>query len=435
MDSTVKDKNHGEEEKAPRGKGLSLWLASIFIVAEMAGSGVLALPRAVADAGWSGIAMIVFCGGLSLYSGVCLGHCWSIVEERYEGYKEKNRYPYPTIAEKAYGTKMRYFVSFCIDSTLFGVAIVFLLLSSQLIGALAASWGISFCYWILIFAAVLWPLMFLGTPEDFWPAAVIALATTVTACVILIVLIAEEIADAETVSHPAPSVKSFFLSYGTILFAFGGAASFPTFQNDMKDRTQFPKAATFGFLTLLVLYIPVAVLGYLVYGNTLAPNVVDALPYSIPKSVISVMLALHMFFAFLLVINAPVQDLEEFFKVPKSFGWKRIALRSAIMLGVVFVAQSVPRFGKILNLIGGSLTTLTSIIFPCLFYFKLCGQQDPTWPNRNISLYEKIFMIIIIGCGIVGGGISTYSAIMDIVEPESFRPPCYVNITAASMVN
>ncbi|GIY44720.1 aa_trans domain-containing protein [Caerostris extrusa] len=103
------------------------------------------------------------------------------------------------------------------------------------------------------------------------PAAVIALATTVTACVILIVLIAEEIADAETVSHPAPSVKSFFLSYGTILFAFGGAASFPTFQNDMKDRTQFPKAATFGFLTLLVLYLPVAVLGYLVYGNNLVP--------------------------------------------------------------------------------------------------------------------------------------------------------------------
>ncbi|GIX79464.1 aa_trans domain-containing protein [Caerostris extrusa] len=385
---TQKGDNHEGEEPAPRGKGLSLWLASIFIVAEMAGSGVLALPRAVADAGWSGIAMIVFCGGLSLYSGVCLGRCWSIVEERYEGYKEKNRYPYPTIAEKAYGTKMRYFVSFCIDSTLLGVAIVFLLLSSQLIGSLAASWGISFCYWILILAAILWPLTFLGTPEEILvkPAAVIALATTVTACVILIVLIAEEIADAETVSHPAPSVKSFFLSYGTILFAFGGAASFPTFQNDMKDRTQFPKAATFDFWHSLVLYLPVAVLGYLVYGNTLVPNVLDALPYSIPKSVISIMLALHMFFAFLLVINAPVQDLEEFFKVSV---WKRIAIRSLIMLGVVFIAQSIPRFGQILNLIGGSLTTLTCIIFPCWFYFKLCGQQDPTWPIRNISLYER----------------------------------------------
>ncbi|GFY40899.1 aa_trans domain-containing protein [Trichonephila inaurata madagascariensis] len=151
-----------------RKKGLSVWLASIFIVGEMAGSGVLALPRAVADAGWSGIALTILCGGMSLYSGISLGRCWSMVEERYEEHKEKSRYPYPCIAEKAFGMKMRYFVSFIVDINLFGVATVFLLLSSQLIGSLAASWGISFCYWILIFSAVLWPLMWLATPEDFW---------------------------------------------------------------------------------------------------------------------------------------------------------------------------------------------------------------------------------------------------------------------------
>ncbi|GFY40900.1 aa_trans domain-containing protein [Trichonephila inaurata madagascariensis] len=169
----------------------------------------------------------------------------------------------------------------------------------------------------------------------------------------------------------------------------------------------FPKAASIGFLALLLLYMPVAVLGYYVYGESLSANVLDSLPYSVTKSVISVMLALHMFFAFLLVINAPVQDLEEFLKVPKSFGWKRILLRTTVMAAVVFVAQSIPRFGKVLNL-------------------------NPDWPDRSLSIYEKVCLFVFIACGIVGGCISTYSAITDIVQPESFKPPCYVNMTAAS---
>ncbi|GFU34581.1 amino acid transporter ANTL2, partial [Nephila pilipes] len=127
--------------------------------------------------------------------------------------------------------------------------------------------------------------------------------------------------------------------------------------------------------------MPVAVLGYYVYGDSLLANVLDSVPYSITKSVISVMLALHMFFAFLLVINAPVQDLEEFLKIPKSFGWKRILLRTTVIAAVIFVAQSVPRFGKVLNLVGGSATSLTSVVFPCLFYYKLSTQQNPNWPE------------------------------------------------------
>ncbi|GFT56599.1 hypothetical protein NPIL_176071 [Nephila pilipes] len=51
------------------------------------------------------------------------------------------------------------------------------------------------------------------------------------------------------------------------------------------------------------------------------------------------------------------------------------------------------------------------------------------WP---LPVYEKVFLIVFIACGIVGGCISTYSAITDIVQPESFKPPCYVNMTAAS---
>ncbi|XP_054713396.1 uncharacterized protein LOC129222860 [Uloborus diversus] len=432
--STRKNSTSSEEQKTGVKKGLSLGLASVFVVGEMAGSGVLALPRAIADSGWGGVALLLFCCISTLYSGIVLGKCWMILEERYDEYKkEKNRYPYPAIAYRAFGVKMQYVVSFCIDFTLIGVSTVFLLLASQLIGNLAAKWGISFCYWILILALILWPLMWLGTPEDFWPAAIMALVTTVTACVLLMVAIGKEKAASHHATYDKPDVLSFFLAFGTILFSFGGAASFPTFQNDMRDRTQFSKAASIGFGSLLLLYLPVAVMGYAVFGDNLKSDVIMSLPNSSIKSAIEVLLALHLFFAFLLVINAPAQEFEEFFKVPNKFGWQRVLLRTGMMVLVVFIAQSIPRFGKVLNLVGGSTTTLTTAIFPCLFYLKLCSQQNPEWPERRIPTYEKVYLWVIMVVGVVGGGIATYSAIVDIAKPESFNPPCYVNITAAGM--
>lgn len=49
-------------------------------------------------------------------------------------------------------------------------------------------------------------------------------------------------------SYTSPSVSSFFLGFGTILFSFGGASTFPTIQNDMKDRTRFPVSVNIAFI-------------------------------------------------------------------------------------------------------------------------------------------------------------------------------------------
>lgn len=41
------------------------------------------------------------------------------------------------------------------------------------------------------------------------------------------------------------------------------------------------------------------------------------------------------------------------------------------MLSAVFVAESVPNFGPLLNLVGGSTATQCSLIFPTVFYLYL----------------------------------------------------------------
>ena len=45
---------------------------------------------------------------------------------------------------------------------------------------------------------------------------------------------------------PPPSAKGAFTAFSSIMFAFGGASTFPTIQADMKERSKFPIAALLG---------------------------------------------------------------------------------------------------------------------------------------------------------------------------------------------
>jgi solute carrier family 32 (vesicular inhibitory amino acid transporter) len=64
------------------------------------------------------------------------------------------------------------------------------------------------------------------------------------------------------------------------------------------------------------------------------------------------------------------------------FGKERLWLRSGLMFGMVIMAESIPQFGKILSLVGGSTVTLLTFVLPPLCYMKLCDQIGP-WPNAK----------------------------------------------------
>ena len=83
--------------------GLGILTASIFLAGEMAGSGVLALPYAVKETGWTGLILIIFFSLNAAYIGSRLGLCWEVLAEcGVEELRQSHvRDPYPLIAEKA----------------------------------------------------------------------------------------------------------------------------------------------------------------------------------------------------------------------------------------------------------------------------------------------------------------------------------------------
>ena len=62
--------------------------------------------------------------------------------------------------------------------------------------------------------------------------------------------------------------------------------------------------------------------------------------------------------------------------MPAEFNIKRALFRTAMMVLNVLIGETVPSFGKILNLIGGSTLTLMTFILPPILYLRLTSMTS-----------------------------------------------------------
>ncbi|KAF8782323.1 uncharacterized protein LOC129963903 [Argiope bruennichi] len=397
-------------------KGFSVWTAAVFITSFMAGMGILAMPHALAGTGWYGLLLIALACLNAWYSSLILGRSWVILEERWVEYRQKFRYPYPAIGERAVGPWMRYFVTVSLHITLMGIGVVYILLSAQIVQSMTQKlFTLDYCYWIIILAAILCPLSWFGRIEEFWFAAIGALVTAGLACFSIFISLILQAPDMNKVDYGGANFNSASLAFGTILFAYSGVYMFPTIQNDMENKQQFKKATILSFIGILLFYLPVIITGYAVLGSAVPVNILMAIDEGYFKSFIEACLALHIFLAFLLAINPVAQEIEEVFKAKSNFNYKRCLIRTAIVATILIVAYTIPHFDKILNLIGGSTMTLLSFVLPPLFYLLLV-KKGLTDTKSEIPVYEKIFLYQIMITGCIGAITCTYFAVGDIID-------------------
>merc|ERR1712013_344454 len=409
--------------------GLGILTAAIFLSGEMAGSGVLALPAAMIGTGWFGLVLIVLFTLNAGFSGTRLGLCWIMLEERYEEFRGEVRDPYPAIAEKAVGRWGRIASLVAISLTLYGGGCVFIVLIAQLLGSIVAAAGfdLSLCMWMVIVAACLTPLTWMGTPKDFWPIAVGALITTCVACLLVIITCVLDGDKLEAKNFPAPTYDGLFKAFGSIMFAFAGASTFPTIQADMVDRSKFNYAAVIAMGVLFAIYFPMAAGCYFSLGDKVTDNIVLAMSNGWERVVVEIMLLLHLVTAYPIITNPPAQFFEQMLNIPSEFNWKRCVFRSLSVACLLFIAETVPSFGAILDLIGASTVTLLTFIFPPYFYMRLADASldKKEWLDRKLPLWERIYCWVLIIIGLAGGVCATVIAVRNIVGGFSVVP-CYM---------
>ncbi|UYV79039.1 hypothetical protein LAZ67_17000835 [Cordylochernes scorpioides] len=420
--------SESEHEVPKKKKGLSVFMTIMFIMGDQAGAGMMAISRAFVDTEWYGVAMLLYYSVVAGLMGVLLGKSWMIVEERWPHYRiQKCGNPYPTIGEKAVGPWIKIPVSICSYFSLLGSDIVYILVISKFLQQMFPQLNISFCVWILILSMILLPILYLGTPHDFWPIAVLAIITTATCCVLALVQMYKEYTDVTHITGAKVEITAdrFFLAMSTFGFAYGGTPAFPSFQNDMKNRKKFSLAVTIAYIGLVIMYVSMGLAGKYVYGDRVADNVLESLSAGPLRTAAQVLIIIHFAAAFQLMANSPCQEVEEYLKAPKKFGWKRVAIRTSVMAFMVFVSESIPEFGKVLNLVGAFAGTSVIFIFPPIFYYLLCRPRGE-WAGRRISWWNKALLAHVLILGIFTVCAGTFASLKAIVSPDAFAVPCYL---------
>ena len=110
----------------------------------------------------------------------------------------------------------------------------------------------------------------------------------------------------------------FHLAFGAIAFSFGGTAAFPTIQCDMRQPSLFNSSIIMAYLTVLAMYLPVSILGFFAFGDDVQTNILMNLSStSAVTKCVAALIASHLLFSFVIVVNPVSQQLEEWLNVPK----------------------------------------------------------------------------------------------------------------------
>ena len=335
LDTNEDDENL--ESPVPKEKaaaGLSMTTAIFFVVGDVIGAGIVALPYAMKLVGYIGVPMFAFCSALMCYCGILLAQACEIVMRNID--RSTLRDPYARTGLEAAGKWGKYIttVSLTINQVL--TCIVFILLAGETFLELIPvtpwdhfSYRVQLRIWFLICGVILLPFTYLGTPKDFQGIGFLAMVTSGVAVVLIAAMLIY------ISGYPVDNDKSIKLkidgvlhSFGTVLFGFGGVSIFPTIQNDMEDPAKFKVSVSVGYCVISLIYIIVPLVAYIILGDLIKEDLLTTMSYLelyYSKHLFRTFcmtaqaaICAHVMCAFVLNINPVYQQLEGILGVPTS---------------------------------------------------------------------------------------------------------------------
>jgi len=414
-DSSVEKADKTDDE------GLSVVTAIFFVVGDVIGAGVVALPYAMKLVSWIGIPMFIFCSSLMCYCGILLAKACAKMMEGLD--RSTLRDPYPRLGQTASGKGGKYIttVSLAINQVL--TCIVFILLAGEIFLELFPSspWD-HFTYrmqlriWFCMCGVFLLPFTFLGTPKDFKGIGFLAMATSGLAVVMIAIMLGYISSyEVDNDKNLMLNGEGFLHAFGTVLFGFGGVSIFPTIQNDMKHPEKFVTSVTVGYIIISTIYVILPLAAYIILGDLIKEDLLTTFSYlelyfsnHLFRTMCMAAQACicgHVLCAFVLNMNPIYQQIEGSMGIPIHFCWQRVLNRTLWMIGILCVAVVVPAFGPVLSFVGGSFAALLGIILPVVFYARLEG---------SLPLWKEILFVFIILIALLGSVGNAYVEIKNI---------------------
>ncbi|KAI8888068.1 hypothetical protein K501DRAFT_174046 [Backusella circina FSU 941] len=378
----------------------STFVQSVFnSVNVLVGIGVLALPLGFRCGGWAfGTFTFLFCTFATNYTAKLIARCLDLYP---------NSSTYADMGAVAFGDGSRVYVStiFVIELMTIGVAMVVLLGD-----------GIQTLFPEIDMVTVRIFSFIVLTPMLFLPIRKLAYTSLmgIISCTSLVIIVLYDgfskttkpgslLDPMETEFIPSESLN-IPLAFGLMMAGFSGHAVFPAIYRDMKNPKQYEKMVDLTYIITVVIYLTMAVAGYLMFGldtmQEITQNLASTPGYSKWINRLAVWLIVITPLAKYGLMLNPVcvtwelwtSSCDKLEKWVAYHAWRRklvsaLGKVSASAL-VILIATVFPGFDRVMSLLGALFSFGISAIFPIICYIKLF--------QHDISQGEKILIYLIL---------------------------------------
>jgi len=423
-----------EDSKPLSKSGVSNFGAVSNILTTAVGVGMLAIPNAIAQAGFiPGFLMFAICTGISLLCCKLLQEAmWSAmdIQSRRDSMKEVRTYE--DVGTLAYGRLGRLGVSMALHSALVGCSCIIALLMGKAMYRLVPS--VSQAAWIVISCSVMLPFVWLRTMKHIGfvsatlgTASIAALTVTVVVSGFLFFSSQDGpcdwIEESPTRSYSAwnSSLLGLGTAFGTLTFSFAVTCTLPTILYDLQRKNDAGKVIIAGVSVTSAVYGVVAMCGYIGFGSLLtAKGVEDVLSVVQPGTRIAictdVLVLLVCVTHYAVIINPSCRKLEDSIAWARGNVFRSSLIRTLLVVLTALVAIFCGKFTALVDLIGSISFACVHMVFPPLFYLKLRSIQGLTNWSTTREKTVTFCCGLLVFLAILGGTIGSVSSIMRFMD-------------------
>ncbi|CDH60214.1 amino acid [Lichtheimia corymbifera JMRC:FSU:9682] len=393
--------------------------SSINLLNTILGTGLLAMPAAVASVGLlTGIVVILLsalASGLGLYF---LSRCAARTEGRSASFFAISKLTWPSLAV---------FFDLAIAIKCFGVAVSYLIIIGDLMPHVCAYIThdpilLDRRFWItVLMASAILPLSFLRKLDSLKYTSIVALVAVVYLCAIIVYhfFVPEDAINATPPQVELVTFSSvFFRRLPVFIFAFTCHQNMFSVYNELKDnsQSQVNQVIQISIGSAWAAYEAIGILGYLTFGKNVLSNIITEYPQS------GFVAGGRLAIVILVVFSYPLQAHPCRASLDKILAWsspetrnrkvppppsafKYFIVTTCILVASYLIAITVTELDVVLAFVGSTGSTTISFILPGIFYYKL--HQDDPWDRQKITAvclatYGLMVMCICLTFNIVG---------------------------------